>query len=73
MYTVVKVENLAANELDNVKVDVSVSGDSGQYSISSCPLNYCHTVLSRRRSESIQNLMRALYMYHAVAKDYFEE
>lgn len=70
MYYVV-VPNIAAKDLD-VFHTVTASDGNTTYSISYCALSYCRSKLSNTStSESLQNLVKSLYLYNQASKAYF--
>lgn len=75
-YVQVSVNNIAAQNLDNIfEIKLQIDGDDAVYSVSYSPMNYCYNVLSKQttetRTDTLKNLVRALYLYNQQAKIYF--
>ncbi|MCQ2416321.1 MAG: leucine-rich repeat domain-containing protein [Oscillospiraceae bacterium] len=68
------IKGITAQNLNEfVRVEISLGDDGAnegcyiQYS----PMKYCHTVLSRDVNASLQNVMKAFFLYNQKAKEYF--
>ena len=75
-YTQVKVSGIKVQDLGkDVAVTLNVNGNSTDYMVKYSPMNYCYNVLSREtteiRTESLKDLIRALYVYNQAAVQYF--
>ena len=74
-YTTVRITGIAAHELGQyVNLKVLLTGDSGDYHVSYCPMTYCYNVLTRPMSASrtaeLKDLMKAFYFYNKEAEQY---
>ncbi|MBR2832043.1 MAG: hypothetical protein IKE57_03850, partial [Oscillospiraceae bacterium] len=68
---VVKIPNIAAQDLDKAYTIVATNGDS-TYTISAYALTYAYQVLKAEdRTDAIRDLVKALYEYNQAANAYF--
>ena len=73
--TLIKIENIAAHELDNdYVINIVVAGDNGEYKVTYSATNYCFYVIAGEttsvRTQELKDLMLALHNYNESAKSY---
>lgn len=69
-YQVARIRGIPAKELQD-NFTLTVKAGEATYTVTYSPMNYCYDALNGETSNTLKNVVKALYLYSEAAKEYF--